>query len=109
MFHGDTLEGAYRRSSANAEQAAPNQGIVEFMGDTATNQRGEVVAICRRTGLMHCNRRLDQRCVRFLFVPGDSTRKFESARKTAADCLILDLEDSVAPDQKAGARHRSAC
>lgn len=40
----------------------------------------------------------------FLFVPGDSTRKFESARKTAADVLILDLEDSVAPDQKAGAR-----
>jgi len=39
-----------------------------------------------------------------LFVPGDSVRKFESARKTAADCLILDLEDSVAPDQKAGAR-----
>jgi citrate lyase subunit beta/citryl-CoA lyase len=40
----------------------------------------------------------------FLFVPGDSTRKFESARKTAADVLILDLEDSVAPDQKIGAR-----
>lgn len=40
----------------------------------------------------------------FLFVPGDSTRKFDSARKTAADALILDLEDSVAPDQKAGAR-----
>ncbi len=40
----------------------------------------------------------------FLFVPGDSTRKFESAKKTAADALILDLEDSVAPDQKAAAR-----
>lgn len=39
-----------------------------------------------------------------LFVPGDSARKFESARKTAADCLILDLEDSVALDQKAAAR-----
>ncbi len=39
-----------------------------------------------------------------LFVPGDSVRKFESASKTAADCLILDLEDSVAPDQKVGAR-----
>src|SRR3974390_1623821 len=39
-----------------------------------------------------------------LFVPGDSVRKFESARKTAADCLILDLEDSVAPDQKVSAR-----
>ena len=28
----------------------------------------------------------------FLFVPGDSVRKFESAKKTAADALILDLE-----------------
>src|SRR5438105_562686 len=40
----------------------------------------------------------------FLFVPGDSQRKFESARKTAADALILDLEDSIAPDEKVGAR-----
>jgi citrate lyase subunit beta/citryl-CoA lyase len=40
----------------------------------------------------------------FLFVPGDSARKFESAKKTAADALILDLEDSVAPDQKVAAR-----
>src|SRR3954453_20489336 len=40
----------------------------------------------------------------FLFVPGDSVRKFESAKKTAADALILDLEDSIAPDQKVTAR-----
>ena len=40
----------------------------------------------------------------FLFVPGDSTRKYESAKKTAADALILDLEDSIAPDQKPVAR-----
>src|SRR5882672_6606469 len=40
----------------------------------------------------------------FLFVPGDSVRKFESAKKTAADALILDLEDSIAPDQKPIAR-----
>lgn len=40
----------------------------------------------------------------FLFVPGDSLRKFASAKKTAADALILDLEDSVAPDQKTAAR-----
>ncbi len=31
-----------------------------------------------------------------LFVPGDSARKFEKARGTGADALILDLEDSVA-------------
>ncbi len=40
----------------------------------------------------------------FLFVPGDSLRKFESAKKTAADALILDLEDSIAADGKANAR-----
>ena len=31
-------------------------------------------------------------------------RKFESAKKTAADALILDLEDSIAPEEKVGAR-----
>src|SRR6201994_5131862 len=40
----------------------------------------------------------------FLFVPGDSVRKFESAKKTAADALILDLEDSIAQEGKVGAR-----
>ncbi|MBR0694785.1 CoA ester lyase [Bradyrhizobium lablabi] len=40
----------------------------------------------------------------FLFVPGDSIRKYESAKRTAADALILDLEDSIAPDQKVVAR-----
>ncbi len=39
-----------------------------------------------------------------LFVPGDSERKFEKAAKSGADALILDLEDSVAPSQKAAAR-----
>src|SRR5436190_14607302 len=39
-----------------------------------------------------------------LFVPGDSVRKFESAKKTAADALILDLEDSIAPEGKVAAR-----
>lgn len=31
-----------------------------------------------------------------LFVPGDSTRKFEKALASSADALVLDLEDSVA-------------
>jgi citrate lyase subunit beta/citryl-CoA lyase len=39
-----------------------------------------------------------------LFVPGDSERKFAKARESGADALILDLEDSVAPPQKAAAR-----
>ncbi len=39
-----------------------------------------------------------------LFVPGDSERKFAKGQASGADALILDLEDSVAPAQKAAAR-----
>ena len=39
-----------------------------------------------------------------LFVPGDDTRKLQKGLGSGADALILDLEDSVAPDAKAGAR-----
>lgn len=43
-----------------------------------------------------------------LFVPGDSPRKFEKALLTNADLLILDLEDSVAEEQKIAARSEVA-
>ena len=39
-----------------------------------------------------------------LFVPGDSPRKFAKAIGTAADALVLDLEDSVAASAKSEAR-----
>lgn len=39
-----------------------------------------------------------------LFVPGDSDRKFARASQSAADVLILDLEDAVAPAMKEAAR-----
>ena len=39
-----------------------------------------------------------------LFVPGDSPRKFAKAIGTAADALVLDLEDSVAASSKVEAR-----
>lgn len=41
----------------------------------------------------------------FLFVPADSLRKFEKAKTGSADALILDLEDSVAPEAKEDARN----
>lgn len=44
----------------------------------------------------------------FLFVPGDSARKFDRASQGPADALILDLEDSVAQTQKAAAREATA-
>jgi citrate lyase subunit beta/citryl-CoA lyase len=39
-----------------------------------------------------------------LFVPGDSPRKLDKGLGSGADALILDLEDSVAPDRKDAAR-----
>ena len=39
-----------------------------------------------------------------LFVPGDDERKIAKALDSAADALILDLEDAVAPQRKALAR-----
>ena len=39
-----------------------------------------------------------------LFVPGDSDKKFARASQGAADVLILDLEDAVAPSMKEAAR-----
>ena len=53
VFHGDTLKAHTKIISKRQSKSRPNQGIVEFE-HTATNQRGEVVAICRRSGLMHC-------------------------------------------------------
>ena len=43
-----------------------------------------------------------------LYMPGANARALEKARGLAADCLILDLEDAVAPDAKADARERVA-
>lgn len=39
-----------------------------------------------------------------LFVPGDRPERFEKAAASGADAIILDLEDSVAPENKAQAR-----
>ena len=44
----------------------------------------------------------------YLFVPGDSARKQDKARGTPADALILDLEDSVAIENKDAARRQTA-
>lgn len=39
-----------------------------------------------------------------LYMPGANARALEKARELRADCLILDLEDAVAPDAKEMAR-----
>ncbi|HEY0236544.1 MAG TPA: CoA ester lyase [Afipia sp.] len=43
-----------------------------------------------------------------LFMPGSNARAIEKARILPADGIILDLEDSVAPDAKQGARDQIA-
>jgi citrate lyase subunit beta/citryl-CoA lyase len=40
----------------------------------------------------------------FLFVPGGDERKLDKALASGADVLLIDLEDSVAPDAKPAAR-----
>jgi citrate lyase subunit beta/citryl-CoA lyase len=42
-----------------------------------------------------------------LYMPGSNSRALEKARELAADCLIFDLEDSVAPEQKDQARSQA--
>lgn len=49
---------------------------------------------------------MDPRC--YLFVPGDNARKQEKSLDSGSDALILDLEDSVAPDAKQAARDITA-
>lgn len=44
----------------------------------------------------------------FLFVPGDSDKKLGKVDDCGADAVILDLEDSVAPANKAEAREKVA-
>jgi citrate lyase subunit beta/citryl-CoA lyase len=44
----------------------------------------------------------------YLFVPADSERKLKKSASVGADALILDLEDSVAPDAKPAARELCA-
>jgi len=40
----------------------------------------------------------------FLFVPGDSAKKMDKGLSSAADCLFIDLEDSVSSSNKETAR-----
>ena len=51
VFHGDTLKAHTRIVSVRESRSRPDAGLVEFE-HTCTNQRGEVVAVCRRVGLM---------------------------------------------------------
>src|SRR6266403_3661867 len=51
VFHGDTLRARTTVLSARESKSRADAGIIEF-SHTATNQRGEVVAECKRQALM---------------------------------------------------------
>jgi acyl dehydratase len=51
VFHGDTLKVRTTVLGARKSKSRADAGIVEF-SHTATNQRGEVVAECKRQALM---------------------------------------------------------
>ena len=51
VFHGDTLRAETRVLAMRASKSRADAGIIEFE-HTAYNQRGELVAICKRQALM---------------------------------------------------------
>jgi acyl dehydratase len=51
VFHGDTLRATTEIVSKRDTRSRPDAGIVEFL-HRAYNQRGELVAECRRQGMM---------------------------------------------------------
>ena len=51
VFHGDTLRAVTRVLAVRASKSRPDAGLVEFE-HSALNQRGEIVAVCKRTALM---------------------------------------------------------
>ncbi|WP_298814767.1 MaoC family dehydratase [uncultured Sphingomonas sp.] len=51
VFHGDTLQASSEVVSIRESKSNPAVGIVEFE-HRMTNQRGELVAICRRAAMM---------------------------------------------------------
>lgn len=51
VFAGDTLRSHTKIVSKRESGSRPDAGLVEFE-HTCTNQKGDVVAVCRRVGLM---------------------------------------------------------
>ena len=52
VFHGDTLRAETEVVATRASKSRPGQGVIDFI-HRAYNQRGELVAECRRQALMH--------------------------------------------------------
>lgn len=57
VFHGDTIKVRTVVESVRESKSRPDAGLVEFR-HTAYNQRGEEVAVCRRTAMMRRRNRI---------------------------------------------------
>jgi len=84
-------------------EVAAAVGIVTFE-HRAKNQHGELVMRARRNAMMRRAHGLMARRSLALRAPAASTANASRRRPTAADGLILDLEDAVPPNLKAVTR-----
>ncbi len=102
MFAGDTLRSETECTALRESKSRPNAGIVTW-AHRSFNQRDELVCECTAHRLAPQAARMSAPRS-WLFVPADSEKKVAKAIASEADAIIFDLEDSVAPAQKAAAR-----
>ncbi len=105
VFIGDTLRGETTVAELRESKSRPQGGIVTFahrMPESAGRDRLPVPA----HGPDPTAVRMKLRSL--LFVPGDRPDQMQKALAAGADALILDLEDSVAPQRKPVARQHVA-
>ena len=103
VFHGDTLRVETEVIELRESQVAagPRHRHVPASRLQSAQRARRVLQAQRRCS---ARRRRTVMLRSLLFVPGDSEKKLAKADGTGADALILDLEDSVAPPNKAAAR-----
>jgi acyl dehydratase len=89
VFHGDTLHVETEVLELRPSKSRPGQGIVTFL-HKAINQRGEIVAQCKRSALM-------------LGKPGPTPEQVETQRQAAKQ--LAELGDSQ-PDFQAAPQRR---
>src|SRR5579864_6733763 len=89
--------------SRGSKRPCPNNGLPVLPTRAMCPRSGGPVGVRNRKGciMTHPRRSL-------LFMPGSNSRALEKARILAADCIILDIEDSVAPEAKGLARDQIA-
>jgi len=98
VFICDTMRAETEVQALKESRSRPEAGIVTF----AQRDRLPMPA----DGVIEEEARMKVRSL--LFVPGDRSERFEKAAASGADAIILDLEDSVAPERKAFAREAIA-